>query len=193
MRIDKRFNEKIRIIADYIKNWWVIEWLDHIARMFGYANRSSAKKFLEKLVSEWILEIKNKKYIPSILLTGYPLFESVRAWLPFTPENNSSTQVEINRYLIDHPSSTFLVKVKWDSMKDAGIMQGDIVVVDKSLNPKNKDIIIASIEWDVTIKYYKKEWNTVSLIPANPIYKTLVLKSDAEILGVVVGSIRKYT
>ena len=192
MRTDKNFNEKVSTITLYIRDWWVIDNLDQIAQMFNYANRSSAKKFLEKLVEVWLFEIKNKKYIPSNLILGYPLFESVRAWLPFTPENNASTQLEINKYLIDHPSSTFLVKVKWDSMKDAWIMPWDIAVVDKSANPKNNDIIIASIDNEVTIKYYKKEGTRISLIPANPLYKTLIINTDAEILWVVVGSIRKY-
>ncbi|MCK9272670.1 transcriptional repressor LexA [Candidatus Gracilibacteria bacterium] len=193
MNTDKKYGEKIGIITDYIKNGGVINSLGQIAGLLGYANRSGARKFLEKLVKNGLFEVRNRKYYPTSLISGLPFFEFVSAGLPFTPEGNEvNSNIEIDKFLVEHPSSTFLVKVKGDSMKDAGIMEGDIVVVDKSRNVKNGDIIIASFEGDVTIKYYKKEKGVVFLIPANVNFKPIVINTNAEILGVVVGTIRKY-
>lgn len=127
-------------------------------------------------------------------LYNIPLFEYVRAGLPFTPQNNdSSRKIDINNYLIEHPSSTYFVRIKWDSMIDAWIQEGDIAIVDKFKNVKNWDIIIASIEWNVTIKFYKKEGHKVILMPANKNYNNIIINSYSEILWVVVWIIRKYS
>lgn len=192
MRIDRNYTSKVRTIENFIKKWWIIASLEQIKELLWYANRSGAKLFLQKMIKDWLLELVNRQYIPTAAITGYPLFESVRAWLPFTPQSETSNQIQLNSYLIEHPNATFLVKVKWDSMIDAGIVEWDIAIVDKSMTVKNWDIIIASIEWAVTIKYYKKIGNKITLIPANNNYKPIIIDTDAEILWVVVGTIRKY-
>lgn len=122
-----------------------------------------------------------------------PLFDSVSTWLPFWySDNNYSWNIDLNTFLISHPSSTYLVKIKWDSMKDAWINNWDIAIVDKSINVFNNHIIIASIWWEVTIKTYKKDGDIISLIPANKEYKTIKIHSECEILWVVIWIIRKY-
>lgn len=100
--------------------------------------------------------------------------------------------MDIGAYLIDHPNSTFLVRVKGDSMKDAGIVGGDIAVVDRSREAKNGDIVIASLEGDATIKYLDLTGASPRLLPANAEYSPIALGADSQILGVVVGSVRKY-
>lgn len=100
--------------------------------------------------------------------------------------------MDIGAYLIDHPNSTFLVRVKGDSMKDAGIVGGDIAVVDRSREAKNGDIVIASLEGDATIKYLDLTGVSPRLLPANAEYSPIALEADSQILGVVVGSVRKY-
>lgn len=100
--------------------------------------------------------------------------------------------MDIDRYLIDRPNSTFLVRVKGDSMKDAGILPDDIVAVDRSREAKNGDIVIASLNGDVTIKYLDLTDASPRLLPANAEYAPIPLETDSEILGVVVGSVRKY-
>lgn len=192
MRVDREYEAKVNKLANFIKNWWIIQNLEQIATMFDYANRASAKVFLNKLVWDWLLEFSDRRYIPTSLLTWYTLFESVRAGLPFTPNTQVTTQIELNKFLIDNPNSTYLVRIKWDSMIEAGIIEGDIAIVDRSQNPKNWDIIIASIEWEVTIKYYEKKWDKITLIPANPNYKPIPVIENTEFMWVVVGTIRKY-
>ena len=131
-------------------------------------------------------------YRASNKLIGYPFFESVRAGLPFTPETHPTSQINLDKYLIEHPASTYFVKVKWDSMEDSGIREWDIVILDRSLSPKNGDIVIASLEWEVTLKYFEKKWDKLTLIPANPKYTPIIVDWPCEILGVVSGSVRKY-
>lgn len=192
MRPDPNYNKKIDILRDFFRTGWVYQSFDQMSKLLGYANSAGVKRFFEKLVSEWVLAFENRVYVPTQQLTGYHLFESVRAGLPFTPETQPTSQMDLEKYLIEHPASTFFVKVKWDSMMDAGIQQGDIVILDRSLTPNNGDIVIASLDGDVTLKYFEKNWDRLRLIPANPKYEPIVVSWPCEILGVVSGSVRKY-
>ncbi len=71
-------------------------------------------------------------------------------------------------------------------MKDAGIIEGDIVVVDKSLSARNGDIVIACIDGDVIIKYYERQSSVIRLISANEFYDPIIVPEGTELLGVVV-------
>ncbi len=192
MRTDKNFNIKLDILRDFFRSGWVFQSLDQMRDLLGYANRSWVKLFLQKLVSEGILEMQNTVYTGSNKLIGYPFFESVRAGLPFTPETHPTSQIDLDDYLIDHPASTYFVKVKGDSMEDAGIREWDIVILDRSLTPKNGDIVIASLDGEVTLKYFERKWDKIRLIPANPKYEPIIVSWPCEILWVVSGSVRKY-
>lgn len=77
-------------------------------------------------------------------------------------------------------------------MKDAGILGGDIVAVDRSVEPKSGDVVIALLGSDVTIKYLDLANGAPRLLPANDDYSPIALEADSQILGVVVGSVRKY-
>lgn len=192
MKTDPRYGEKVAALKEHVRSGGTIRTLDQIREMFGYSTRAGAKGFLQKLVGDGLLEFRERSYFPTRLMTGFPLFESVRAGLPFTPQQEPARTVEIDRFLIEHPNSTFLVRVKGDSMRDAGIVEGDIAVVDRSLEPKNGDIVIASLGGDVTIKYLDRTSGIPRLLPANPDYSPLPLSEGDEILGVVTGMVRKY-
>lgn len=192
MRIDRKYQEKTETLRQFIRGGGIIATLEQIREMFAYANRMSAKLFLERLVKDGFLRLENKQYLPTENLTGYPFFESVRAGLPFTPGGEADKHVNIDEYLIEHPATTYLVRVKGDSMEGAGIREGDVVVVDRSLGAKNHDIVIASIDGEVTLKYFERKAGVIHLVPANPKYSTIIAPEGTELLGVVVGSIRKY-
>jgi repressor LexA len=90
-------------------------------------------------------------------------------------------------------SATFMLKVKGESMIDAGIMDGDYVIVERGREPKNNDIVLANVDSGWTLKYYKKDKQGVYLEPANKKFKTIRPKQDLEIPAVVISVVRKYT
>lgn len=192
MKTDPKHAEKTEALKAFVRGGGTIRTLDQIRGMFGYATRSGAKGFLQRLVSEGFLEFRERSYFPTPLMTGLPLFESVRAGLPFTPQQDPVRTVELDRFLIEHPTTTYLVRVKGDSMRDAGIVEGDIAVVDKSVEPRDGDVVIAALGGDVTIKTLELREGSVRLMPANPDYRPLRLSEGDEILGVVTGVVRKY-
>lgn len=124
-----------------------------------------------------------------------PFFSYVPAWYPFTSVDVNKKEIDINRFLVPHPTSTFLVRVKGDSMILKGIVDGDYVIVDRSvMNPEEHDIVVASVdgESNFTIKTFRKNENRVSYLePANPDFENIYPKQSLEILGRVVGVFRR--
>ncbi len=117
-----------------------------------------------------------------------PLFTStIKAGFPSPADDFVENKLDLNTYLIDHPTATFFVKVSGDSMINAGIFSGDILIVDKSLEAKDKNIIIAIINGEFTVKRFRKKGNDIYLVPENPNYKAMKIKetSNFEVWGVV--------
>ncbi|MBM3590871.1 MAG: translesion error-prone DNA polymerase V autoproteolytic subunit [Alphaproteobacteria bacterium] len=124
-----------------------------------------------------------------------PLYQSaVRAGFPSPADDYIAETIDLNKYLIKHPTATFLVRVIGDSMIDAGINDGDVLVVDRSLEVKNGNIVIASINGELTVKKILKNNRGVLLNPANKKYSPIELKdfNDNIIWGVVTSVIHKF-
>ncbi|MBD3329400.1 translesion error-prone DNA polymerase V autoproteolytic subunit [Candidatus Dojkabacteria bacterium] len=125
-----------------------------------------------------------------------PLYSStVSAGFPSPAEDLIDRKLDLNEFVVQHPNSTFFVKVAGDSMIGAGILDGDILVVDRSLNAKNQDIILAIIEGEFTVKRLAKSSTGVALVPENSNYKPIKIdeNSDFEVWGVVTSIIRKLS
>ncbi len=125
--------------------------------------------------------------------SAYVFQETVPAGFPSPAEDYIETSIDLNEHFIPHPSSTYVLIVSGDSMIDAGIYDGDYVVVDRSLEPQNNDIIIASVNNEFTIKRFFSDKDFIKLVPENPNYKTILITPDDDfkIWGVVTGVLRK--
>jgi DNA polymerase V len=117
-----------------------------------------------------------------------PLFlEAVSAGFPSPAEDYLEGKLDLNDYLIMNPASTFLVRVTGDSMIIAGIHSGDLLVVDRSLEPKDGNIIIAVINGELLVKRLKLIKNKYYLLPENSNYKPIEITETMsfEVWGVV--------
>lgn len=123
-----------------------------------------------------------------------PLYLSpVAAGFPSPAEDFIEENLDLNSYLIKNQPATFLVKVQGDSMKNAGINSGDILVVDKSKEPGSGKIVVAVIDGELTVKRLLKQKDGAILMPENENYKPIELKKENDLMiwGVVVGVVRK--
>jgi DNA polymerase V len=123
-----------------------------------------------------------------------PLFlESVKAGFPSPADDFIDKKLDLNEYLVQHPTSTFFVRVTGDSMIGAGIHSGDILIVDRSLEPQDNNIIVAVINGDLTVKRLRKKNGTVVLYPENVNYEpiTITAEDDFSVWGVVTSVIHK--
>lgn len=119
----------------------------------------------------------------------------VSAGFPSPAGDYIEDSLDLNQYLIHNKPATFIFTVKGDSMINAGITEGDKVIVDRSLKPKHKDIVIAVVNSEYTIKRLYKYQGIVELHPENPSYAPIQFNdgSELQIWGVVVGAVRRYT
>jgi DNA polymerase V len=123
----------------------------------------------------------------------FPFFtERVKAGFPSQADDYIEKQLDFNEYLVHHPAATFCVKVSGDSMINAGISPGDILVVDRALSAVNNSIVIAVVNGEFTVKRIQFNHGKISLIPENPSYNPIYINDENfEIWGVVTYVIHK--
>lgn len=125
------------------------------------------------------------------------LAPSIKAGFPSPAEDYLRNSLDFNRDLIKHPEATFYGRVDGDSMRDAGIDDGDIAVIDRSLEASDGDIIVAYVNEEFTIKRLDlkhKQEGYIELLPANKRYKLIRIDegTDFEVWGVVVWTIKNW-
>lgn len=124
-----------------------------------------------------------------------PLFSSrVAAGIPSPAEDHIEDTLDLNDYMVRRPDSTFMLRVEGESMKNAGILPGDILIVDRSLKAEHNKIVIAAIDGELTVKRLYHRGGLVKLLPENPAYPEIELESESELViwGVVIGSFRRF-
>ena len=135
---------------------------------------------MTKVVEIFKADTASKKPLPLYL-------SRIKAGFPSPADDYLDKKLDLNEFLIKHPSSTFFVKVKGDSMLGAGINSGDILIVDRSLEPKDKRIVVAVVNGDFTVKRISKKGSKLFLLAENDKYQPIEIKDgmDFEIWGVV--------
>ncbi|MCX8030845.1 MAG: transcriptional repressor LexA [Thermodesulfovibrionales bacterium] len=163
-----------------------------IADIIGFRSKNASFKFVEKLIGLNLVEKDSRgRLIPKKIANYIKVLGVVEAGFPSPAEEELLDTLSLDRWLINNPSSTFMLKVTGDSMIEAGILPGDMVLVDRSFTPKNGDIVIAQVDGEWTMKYFSKKGKEVTLHPANPKYQPIKPKSELNITGVVISVIRK--
>ena len=164
-----------------------------IGELVGFSSKNAVSKFVNKLVQNGVVEKDEKgKLIPGSIAATARVLGTVEAGFPSPAEEELADTMSLDDLLIQNPQATFLLKVSGDSMSGAGILPGDMVIVDKGQTPKSGDIVIAEVDGEWTMKYLKKRGFDVALIPANPKYKPIKPKKELKIAGVVTAVVRKY-
>lgn len=117
------------------------------------------------------------------------------AGFPSPAQGYEEQSLDLNEYLLRNPVSMFIFSVAGDSMSGAGIQEGDKVIVDRALTPKNRDIVVAVVESEYTLKRLITTRGRPELHPENPEYKPRIFadSEQLEIWGVVTGVVRRYT
>ena len=165
---------------------------EEIRALCGYKSKNAAFWLVKKLEEKGFLRKDSKGKLLFQSLAGVRLLGTVQAGFPSPAEEDLTETLSLDEYLIHRPEESFLIKVTGDSMIDAGIHEGDLVVVERGKRPKHKDIVIAQVDGEWTVKYYHKTAENVTLVPANKKYPSIKAKNELLLGGVVVAVIRKY-
>ncbi|MBP5977396.1 translesion error-prone DNA polymerase V autoproteolytic subunit [Brasilonema sp. CT11] len=143
------------------------------------------------LPSESCFSLASEINHPSLKL---PLFgESVQAGFPSPADDWLEDSIDLNQKFVKNPAATILLRVAGDSMQDAGIFQGDFVVVDRSVEAKPGRIVVAAVNGEFTLKRLSRVGGKLWLMPENPDYTPIEITDEMEVMtmGVVVSVIRQ--
>lgn len=180
-------------LQDYYARHRVLPSYASIGSLVGLNSKASVADMVLRLKAERFLESSpDRRLKPGKRFFERPLGESVRAGLPSAAGQSAPETLSIDEFLVEHPSRTILITVKGDSMVDAGIHAGDVVVVEKRVAANVGDIVVAIVDNEFTLKRLDRERGRLVLKPENKAYPVIRPKGDAEIFGVVVGLCRKY-
>jgi SOS regulatory protein LexA len=164
-----------------------------IAARFGFKHKNSVWQYFNKLKEvDLVREINHRFFINPDLFGAVMFSTPVKAGFPSPAEDAVEKRVSLDsEFKIDSPS-TFMFTVKGDSMIDAGIFEGDMVIVKRKSDPMSGDIVLASVDGEYTLKIFRKKGNDVYLEPANKNYEIIRAREAMEIFGVITGSIRSF-
>ncbi len=161
--------------------------------IIGVQSKSAVYRFFQQMLDEWYLTKKDGSYYPAQRLVSLPLFDSVQAGNPIDVYDPQAKQVNVEDFLVDNPTETVLLKVKGESMINAWLYEWDIVVVDKSRQAREGDMVIAFVDNQYTVKRLHKWTETQrELHPDNTNFSIIRPEHSLEIFGVVVWSMRRY-
>ncbi|MDZ7623348.1 MAG: transcriptional repressor LexA [Ignavibacteriaceae bacterium] len=185
-------------LIDQIKGKGIPPTLAEVADHFGYRNRATVQQHFSAIEKKGFIK-KNPKLSRGIELTledkffvPKPILGEVAAGNPLTIYPDAIDTIELPT-IARMPKDSFLLRVKGDSLKDAYIFSGDIVIVNPNLEPKNGQIVAAVLDDAAVVKRFYKKKNEIELISENPDYKPIIIEkkySSFKLVGIVVGVYR---
>lgn len=177
--------------------------LSDLAAAFGVKSKNAIAKVVNALVRENHLEKDPKGRIKIIEMVQeavesarqaltLPLFGPISAGFAAPAEEQAEELVTLEDYLVRNRSNTFLLRVRGDSMINAGIQEGDLVLVERGVSPKVSDIVVGVLDGEFTLKRLKRDKGKFYLQAENDAYPDLFALEELQVAGVVRGVVRKY-
>mgnify|MGYP001355336079 FL=1 len=183
---------------EQLRSFYVVEkrnpTFSELAKLFNYRSKNAVYGPLQKLIQlGYIEQNRSGRLTLTSKITGSSrLLGIVQAGFPSPAEEELIDTINLDPYLVRNPEATYLLTVSGDSMIDAGIQPGDIILVEKGGAPKKNDIVIAQVDGEWTMKYFGKDRQGVYLDPANSNYKRIRPDQSLTIGGIVKAVVRKY-
>ncbi len=190
---EDKLRSRVSDIQEFYRKSGRMPSYSEIGDLTGLRSKNAVFKFIARLQSLNIVK-KDKKgrLIPLGLTNPVRVLGTVEAGFPSPAEEELVDTLSLDDLLIQNREATFLLKVSGDSMTGAGIMPGDMVIVDKGRTAKSGDIVIAQVDGEWTMKFLRKRGENVTLVPANPKYQPIKPKDELKVAGVVTAVVRKY-
>jgi SOS regulatory protein LexA len=180
-------------LNDFYQNQKRMPSFSEMATLLGLKSKNAVAKLVNNLIEEGFVEKDERgRLLPGKLFSGIRLLGTVEAGFPSPAEEDLADTMSMDEYLIKNREATFMLKVKGESMKDAGIMEGDMVLVERNTTPREGDIVIAEVDNAWTMKYFRKDKGVIYLEPANEAFTNIYPQGELKIAAIVKAVIRKY-
>ena len=204
IKLTARQQQILDLIRDAIDNTGFPPTRAEIATELGFKSANAAEEHLQALARKGAIEISPGTSrgirligaaapVPALAMMSLPLIGRVAAGSPILAQENLEASYSVDPTLFS-ARPDFLLKVRGWSMRDAGIMDGDLLAVKKVDGVKNGQIVVARIGDDVTVKRYKKTGELIELLPENPDFKVIRVDPSDEFVieGLAVGLMRSW-
>lgn len=188
----------LEFLIDQIKGKGIPPTLAEIARKFKYKNRATVQQHLQAIEKKGYIK-KNPRLSRGIELlledkffVPRPVLGEVAAGHPLTIYPDAIDTIELPT-IAKMPQDSFLLRVKGESLKDAYIFSGDIVIVNPNLEPKNGQIVVAVLDDAAVVKRFYKKRSEIELLSENPEFKPIIIDKkypSFKLVGIVVGVYR---
>jgi len=188
--MEKEYQNKIQ--SFYGKNKRMPSYSE-MMKLFNFKSKNAIYKIVKKLMDAGMVAKDHLgRLIPTKQFGEIPMLGLVTAGLPASVEEELVDTINLEDLLIGKKELTYMLEVDGDSMIDAHIQKGDTVIVEKTNIAKDGDIVIAEIDGEFTMKYFKEKGNKKWLMPANKNYKPLYPTQSLNVVAKLKAVIRKY-
>jgi SOS regulatory protein LexA len=160
----------------------------------GFRSKNAVYKLVQRMVAEdWLEKDATGKLLPGRTFYDLPILGTVTAGFPSPAEEELTDTMSLDEFLITNKEATYILRVNGESMIEAGILPGDMLLVERGAEPRDGDIVIAQVDREWTMKYFRKRGRAVFLEAANKDFKPIYPTEELQIAAVVRAVIRKYT
>ncbi len=191
--MQNRDDQHLAKLRDYYASHRVLPSFGGMAKLLGFKSSSAVAAMLNRLKpAGYFSSTPDGRLQPASRFFECPVVDSIQAGVPVPANDIPAEMRRIEERLIRVPSKTVQLVVKGESMIDAGLLPGDVVIVEKGAEAKAGDIVVAYLDSGYTVKYLAKDNAGFYLRAGNKEYRDIRPKESLELFGVVVGSFRKY-
>ena len=167
--------------------------LRELATLYGFRSPNAAAKVVAKLVAAGLVEKEQTgQLLPTRYFAPLRVLGTVEAGFPSPADEVLGDTMDLDEFLIRNKEATYMLKVTGDSMIEAGLLPGDLVLVERRADAKDGDIVIAQIDQGWTMKTFRKQGRRIWLEPANKKYTPIYPTQELKIAAIVIAAIRKY-
>jgi SOS-response transcriptional repressor LexA len=193
------YDENKKKIIKFYKRYNRMPGYQEIMDMTGFRSKNAVFKLIEQLADDGVVyKAANGKIAPKNIREGIKMLGLVEAGFPSPAEEELLDIVDFDEYLTPNKEASYILQVKGESMKDAGFMPGDMVIVERKNTYKPGDIVIACVDGEYTMKYLRKISGSGArgpqyfLEPANKDFKNIYPGENFRVEAVVTAVVRKY-
>lgn len=162
-------------------------------KLFGFKSKNAVAKVVDKLLDAGIVAKDHLgRLAPTSMFGEVKMLGLIEAGIPSAHEEEVLDTTTLDEWLVRNREDTYILRVKGDSMEEAGIMDGDFVLVERTEKHKIGDIVVAEVDGSWTLKYLRQNTQGYYLEPANKNYRNIYPESDLHIAAVVRSVIRRY-
>ena len=190
------YNDQSQKLIDFHASKKRMPTYSEMMELFGFKSKNAVYRLVQKFIDAGVVtKDAMGRLVPTNIFNEVPILGSVKAGFPSATEELVEETINLNDFLIQKRDKTYLIEVDGDSMIDAHIADGDMVIAERTNIARDGQIVIANVDGEFTMKYFRqdpKNHNKVWLEPANKDFNNIYPENGMEIVAVVKGVIRKY-